>query len=209
MGRRADLRGQGHSAGPALGDPSGRAYRKAAIAAIRATATSLATPLPTSPAGWSEALDGLPNGGLRADVDVDLDLNGALNDTAVAVYGAKRTYQAPRPISMIRYLAFNRRLPLVPGLVRRAANGTIEVRLRGRWVRGDRWQPPWPTPASPGYPSADAAFAYAARQVLGSAVDSLAGRAAQLGVAQGTELPADAAAGQSIGIAVGKRALTR
>ena len=109
---------------------------------------------------------------------------------------------------MIRYLAFNGRLPLVAGLTRRDGK-TTEVRFHGRWVRGDLWTPRASTPASPGYPSTDAAFAYAARQVLGSAVDSHAGHAAQLGVTQGTELAADAAAGQALGTAVGKRALNR
>lgn len=194
---------------PAIGDPAGKAYRQAAIAAIRATAVAApSAQIDPSPAGWNEVLDRLPDRGLGADVEVNLELNGALNDAAVAAYGAKRKFQTPRPISMIRYLAFNGRLPLVAGLTRR--NGkTTEVRFRGRWVRGDLWAPRAATPASPGYPSTDAAFAYAAREILGSAVDELAARAAQVGVAQGTELPADAAAGRSIGTAVGKRALTR
>ena len=81
------------------------------------------------------------------------------------------------------------------------------MRLHGRWVRGDRWTPPAPTPASPGYPSTDAAFASAAEQVLGRAVATLAERAGQAGVAGGTELPADAAAGRALGTTVGKRAL--
>jgi Na+-translocating ferredoxin:NAD+ oxidoreductase RnfD subunit len=194
---------------PKVGDPDGAAYREAAIAAIRATAgSSRSTNVDPSPAGWNAALDGLPPGDLRRDVEVDLALNAALNDAAVAAYGAKRTYQTPRPISMIRYLAFNGRLPVVAGLTRRAGK-TIEVRVGGRWVRGDRWAPPAPTPASPGYPSTNAAFAAAAEGVLGKAFAARAARTANVGVEQGTELPADAAAGKQLGSAVAARVLAR
>jgi hypothetical protein len=106
---------------------------------------------------------------------------------------------------MIRYLAFNDQLPIVAGLTRRKG-ATVEIRLRGHWVRGDRWTPPSPTPASPGYPSADAAFAYAASTVLGPPAASRARAAAALGLSGGTELPADVAAGRAIGISVGKLA---
>ena len=194
---------------PKLGDPDGRAYREAAIAAIRATAgSSSSAGVDGSPAGWNAALDGLPRGGLRADVEVDFALNAALNDVAVAAYGAKRAYQAPRPISMIRYLAFNGRLPIVGGLTRRAGK-TTEVRLGGRWVHGDRWAPPASTPASPGYPSTNAAFAAAAERVLGTTFAARAASAEAVGVGQGTELPADVAAGKQLGSAVAKRVLTR
>ena len=184
---------------PALGDPSGRRYQDAALAVIRATA-GIAAPKPVdaSPAALNA---GLASHGLEADVNLDLRLNAALNDVAVSVYGAKREYQAPRPISMIRYLAFNHLLPLVAGLTRRAGD-TIEVRLRGRWVRGDRWTPPAPTPPSPGYPSAPAAYAAAAARILRHA-------GAPDGVAQGIELEQDAAAGRAIGAAVAKRVLAK
>jgi hypothetical protein len=184
---------------PALGDPSGRRYREAALAVIRATAgTDVSGPAGASPAALNA---GLPSRGLRDDVELDLTLNAALNDAAVSVYGAKRAYEAPRPISMIRYLAFNHQLPLVDGLTRQDGD-TVEVLLRGRWVRGDRWTPPSPTPPSPGYPSAQAAYAAAAARVLGHAV-------ATDGVAQGIELPQDVAAGSAIGTAVARRVLAK
>jgi hypothetical protein len=185
---------------PALGDPSGRRYRAAALAVIRATADAgTARRGPATPAGLNT---GLGSRGLKADVDLDLRLNAALNDTAVSVYGAKREYETPRPISMIRYLAFNQQLPLVAGLTRRVGD-TIEVRLRGRWVHGDRWTAPAPTPASPGYPSASAAYQAAAARVLGTAPR------ADTGVEQGIELPQDVAAGRAIGTAVARRVLAR
>jgi len=194
---------------PELGDPDGAAYLQAALAAIRATAGVASTAhVDASPAGWNEALDRSSHGDLRADVEIDVALNAALNDVAVAAYAAKRSYQTPRPISMIRYLAFNGRLPVVAGLTRRVG-AAVEVRLRGRWVRGDRWSPPAPTPASPGYPSTDAAFAAAAVAVLGKAYAAEAAAAANAGAANGTELPADVAAGERLGSAVAKRVLAR
>jgi hypothetical protein len=196
---------------PPLGDPAGRAYRRAAIAAIRATAGTSAPPaVDASPAGWNATLDGLPRRSLARDVELDLVLNGALNDAAVSVYGAKRRYQSPRPIEMIRYLAFNGELPLVPGLTRSWPPGT-QVRRRGRWVSGDGWTPPAATPASPGWPSADAAFAAAASRVVsaltGRSLAARAARAERLGVADGVELPADAAEGARVGERVAALAL--
>jgi hypothetical protein len=109
---------------------------------------------------------------------------------------------------MIRYLAFNGRLPIVAGLTRRVGT-TIEVRLAGRWVRGDRWAPRASTPASPGYPSTNAAFATAAEGVLGTRFAARAARAAAAGVEQGTELAADVAAGERLGSTVARRVRAR
>jgi hypothetical protein len=107
---------------------------------------------------------------LASDVKLYFALNGALHDAAVATWGAKRTYQSVRPISMIRELAFHgqssdRRessfspegLPLVPGLVelitkassapgqRQAALaghvGDVAVRTARGWTLGTRWLP--------------------------------------------------------------------
>jgi hypothetical protein len=106
---------------------------------------------------------------------------------------------------MIRYLAFNHRLPLVAGLTRETG-GVVEVRLGGRWVRGDRWTPPAPTPPSPGWPSADAAFAAAAHTVLARLAAAHAPSLPQ-GTGGGVELPQDVAAGRKLGAAVGRIAL--
>ena len=141
---------------PPLGDPSAKAYAAAgALAAIRATADRSPPGRSVSPARLNA---GLPSLGLAHDARLDLVLNGALNDAAVAVYGAKRRYDAPRPIELIRNLAFIHELPLVRGLTRES-NGVVEVRRAGRWVRGDRWTPLASTPPSPGWPSAPAAYA--------------------------------------------------
>src|SRR5262249_9193077 len=120
---------------PPTGDPSGAAYKQAAVAVIRATAGRRSAAPATSPLGWNAVADALPTAGgasstLARDVRLELALNGALNDTAVGAFGAKRAYQSPRPISMIRYLAFQGQssdrsapsysadgLPLVPGLI--------------------------------------------------------------------------------------------
>jgi hypothetical protein len=206
-GRRVD------AGPPPLGDPSGAAYENAAIAVIRATAGAWTAPPPDgSPAGWNEVAWTLPSRGLESDARLQLALNGALNDAAVAAWGAKRRYQAPRPISMIRYLAFNGQLPIVAGLTKPDGQDTL-VRFDGRWVSGSRWSARTPTPASPGGISGDAAFAYAANEVLtalgGRSFASRAADAARSGVAEGIELPTDAATGKRVGIEVGKLALRR
>jgi hypothetical protein len=107
---------------------------------------------------------------LAWDVKLGFALNGALQDAAVATWGAKRTYQSVRPISMIRELAFQGQssarhqssfspegLPLVPGLVelitkqssapgrRHAALaghvGDIAIRTARGWTLGTHWLP--------------------------------------------------------------------
>ena len=198
---------------PRLGDPSSAAYKQAAVAAIRATSQAgVRTVVDASPIGWNRVAARLPAGTggaarLAHDVRLDLALNGALNDAAVSAWGAKRAYQSPRPISMIRYLAFNNQLPLVPGLVKRVGGRQLVLRA-GRWVPGARWSPLALTPASPGRTSGDSAFAYAAGEVLTSFTGrSFAGqvaRAAMQGVDRGTELPGDVTAGRTVGTKVGK-----
>ncbi len=54
---------------------------------------------------------------LEWDLKVFLAINGALHDTAVAVWGTKAHYDYARPISMIRYLGQNGRLNNIPGVV--------------------------------------------------------------------------------------------
>jgi hypothetical protein len=132
-----------------------------------------------SPGRWNAIANAVSDSekhGLRAterlawDVKLDFALNGALQDAAVATWGAKRTYQSVRPISMIRELAFQGQsserhepsfsaegLPLVPGLVelitkessasgqRHAALaahvGDIAIRTAHGWTLGTRWLP--------------------------------------------------------------------
>ena len=110
---------------------------------------------------------------------------------------------------MIRYLAFNNQLPLVPGLIKRVGGQQLVLRA-GRWVQGARWTPLAPTPPSPGWASGDSAFAYAAHQVLtaftGRSFAAQAARAATQGLDRGTELPGDVTAGRTVGTKVGKLA---
>src|SRR5205823_14529438 len=100
---------------PPFGIPSSSAYKDAAIAVLRATAGARTSRVDTSPLAWNEIAAAVATGDLAQDLQLYRTLNGALNDAAVSAWAAKRTYQAPRPISMIRYLAFNRQLPLVDG----------------------------------------------------------------------------------------------
>ena len=210
---------------PPFGDPSAASYKQAAVAVIRATAgRSGGLPVDASPLAWNRIADSLSLG-LRRDVKLYVALNGALNDAAIAAYGAKRKYQSPRPISMIRYLAFQGQssdpkapsynaegLPLVPGLIE-LHDGQVSVLSQGRWVLGSRWTPPAPTPASPGWVSERSAFAAAAARVLttltGRSFDRQAERASRDGVAAGIETPADETAGRKLGAAVAQRALRR
>ena len=54
---------------------------------------------------------------LEWDVKVGLALNGALHDTAIAVWGSKAHYDYARPISMIRYLGQRGELAEQPGVI--------------------------------------------------------------------------------------------
>ena len=162
---------------------------------------------------------------LAKDVRLYLGVDGALNDAAVAAWGAKRAYQPPRPISMIRYLAFQGQssdrkqpdysadgLPLVPGLVE-LRGGKVEVLSRGRWVDGAAWSPPVATPPSPGGVAEGSAFAYAAGKVLAA----LTGRsyadqmraASTAPVADGIDVPSDVTAGRTLGERVAALVLRR
>jgi hypothetical protein len=201
-----------------VGDPSSAAYKQAAVAAIRAASRPLPrSGLDPSPLGWNRVAASLPAGTgpsarLAHDVRLDLALNAALNDAAVSVWRTKRSAQAPRPISMIRYLAFNDDLPLIPGLIKRVGGQQLVLR-GGRWVSGARWNPLAPTPPSPGGASADSAFAYAANAVLtavtGRSFDGRALRAATEGRDRGTELPGDVTTGRILGAKVGKLVLAK
>jgi hypothetical protein len=135
-----------------------------------------------SPLGWNAFAVALPDGGsaaasLAADVRRGFVLNGALADAAIAAWGAKRVTQAPRPVSMIHYLASQGALPSSDAA----------------------WQPPVPTPASPGGISEDAAFAAAAEAALGARADGRAALLERLGLRQGIDLPSDVVAGRRAG----------
>jgi Na+-translocating ferredoxin:NAD+ oxidoreductase RnfD subunit len=180
---------------PPFGDPSAASYKQAAVEVIRASSGTGTATVGSSPADWNAHANALRDSSLRRDVKLYFALNGALNDAAVAAFGAKRTYQSPRPISMIRYLAFQGQstdpkepsydkegLPLVPGLIELVTKqssasgqpqaalashvGQVAVLLQGRWVLGANWTPPASTPASPGWVSEASAFSYAASEVL-------------------------------------------
>lgn len=64
-------------------------------------------------------------GRLEWDVKLGLALNGATHDAAIAAWGAKRTYDYVRPISMIRHLGQRNELPLIPGLIETITDETV------------------------------------------------------------------------------------
>jgi hypothetical protein len=198
-----------------VGLPSSRGYQQAALAVLRATAGAAPAAGDPSPLGWNGFANTLPDGSgsaqrLARDLRVGFALNGALANAAVATWGAKRQSQAPRPISMIRYLAFEDQLPLVAGLVERDGS-TVRVKRAGQWVAGDRWTPLAATPPSPGGVSEDSAFAWAANEALRAATGrSYAGRAARLaglGLAGGTDAPGAVTVGRAAGSAAAQAAL--
>jgi Na+-translocating ferredoxin:NAD+ oxidoreductase RnfD subunit len=208
-----------------LGDPSRPPYKRAAIAVLRATSATGATPRARSPLTWTSLAAREAPRNLATDVRLYLGLGGALNDAAVATWGAKRAYQPPRPISMIRYLAFQGQssdpkqphysgdgLPLVPGLVE-LRGGKVEVLSRGRWIDGAAWSPPSATPASPGGVAEGTAFAYAAGRVLAALTGhSFASQVQEAGAAPlagGIDVPSDATAGRALGERVGALVLRR
>jgi hypothetical protein len=209
-GRVKTFAGVVKAVAPPFADPTSPAYTSAAIAVLRA-ATSGKT-VDTSPLAWNELATTLVPGTTAGDLRLYLTLNGALNDAAVSTWRAKREYQAPRPISMIRYLAFNNALPLVPGLTKRV-NGQTLVQSQGRWVAGAKWTPSAATPASPGGVSEASAFAYAADAVLtkltGQSFTGKTARFATAGLGEGIETPSDETAGRAVGTTAGTQALAR
>ncbi|HEY3884563.1 MAG TPA: hypothetical protein VGL62_05105, partial [Vicinamibacterales bacterium] len=202
--------GRVHVGKPPFGIPSSAAYKDAAIAVLRATSGARAPSVDTSPLAWNSIAAAAATGNLAQDLRLYRTLNGALNDAAVSAWAAKSEYQAPRPISMIRYLAFNGQLPIVAGVSKRVGGKTY-VRSDGRWIVGAAWTSPAPTPASPGWVSEGSAFAYAANTVLtaltGRSFAAQAHRLATAGVAEGIETPSDEAAGRALGTKVGKLAV--
>jgi Na+-translocating ferredoxin:NAD+ oxidoreductase RnfD subunit len=204
--------GRVHVGKPPFGIPSSSVYKDAAIAVLRATSGTRAPHVDTSPIAWNRLAAAAATGVLAQDLRLYRTLNGALNDAAVSAWAAKREYEAPRPISMIRYLAFNGRLPIVAG-VSKLAGRTVYVRSGSRWIAGGAWTPTSATPASPGWVSEGSAFAYAADAVLtsltGRSFAAQAERMSVAGLAEGIETPADEAAGRALGEKVGKLALAR
>ena len=174
---------------------------------------------------WNSLAARRASGNLARDVRLYLGVDAALNDAAVATWGAKRAYQGPRPISMIRYLAFQGQssdkkqadysadgLPLVPGLVE-IRGGKVEVLSRGHWIDGAAWSPTASTPASPGGVAEGSAFASAAGRVLaaltGRSYASQMGAASAAPLASGIDIPSDVAAGRRLGERVAAHVLRR
>jgi hypothetical protein len=169
-----------------------------------------------SPVRWNALAAHTASGDLAQDVRLYLGVDGALNDAALATWGAKRAQLGPRPISMIRYLAFQGQssgdrkqahystdgIPLVPGLIE-LRDGKLEVLSQGHWIEGAAWRPPVATPASPGSVAEGSAFAYAAGRVLAALTGhSYASRIREASTApldDGIDIPSDVTAGRRVG----------
>jgi len=92
---------------------------------------------------------------LDDDVKMFFALNNAELDTSIAVWEAKRFYDAIRPVSAVRYWYKGMTLKGWAG----AGKGIINV-------DGGNWMSWIPTPAHPEYPSGHSAFSAAAAEVL-------------------------------------------
>jgi ASPIC/UnbV protein/VCBS repeat protein/uncharacterized protein DUF6851 len=218
---------------PPIGNSTSTPYKQAALDVIRwssrrggAATAARWNGREAAPARWNAIANALPDSEQRLARDVKLyfALNGALHDAAVATWGAKRKYQSVRPISMIRKLAFDGQLPVVPGLVERITKasatpalaahvGDIAIRTAHGWTLGTRWLPRAgiATPPYPGWVSDGSAFGRAAATVLGAETGSaryrrLADEEGISGLYAGTQTPADDLAGRRLGSNVGKRA---
>jgi len=141
--------GTGHATNPATGEPYEpnlvpQADYTRAIAEYWADGPDSETP----PGHWNalalEVSDQLDPTNLRWngsgptlsrlewDLRLLFALNASLHDTAIAVWGVKRAYDSPRPISMIRYLGSGNDggLPVVEGLVEIVTEETAAVGAR-------------------------------------------------------------------------------
>jgi uncharacterized protein DUF6851/vanadium-dependent haloperoxidase-like protein len=112
---------------------------------------------------------------LQWDVKLYFALNAAVHDAAIAAWGAKGHYDSVRPISMIRYLGQQGRLPLESGLVKLDATGQNLIRTWHPgagvgWIAAAEWvpyqAPTFVTPAFAGYFSGHSTFSRAAAEVL-------------------------------------------
>ncbi len=221
---------------PPLGNSTSAPYKRAAVNVIRwssrpggAAIAARWNGREASAARWNGIANARKQRGSRAqrlasDVKLYFALNGALHDAAVATWGAKRRYQSVRPISMIRQLAFNGQLPLVPGLAERITKasrtpalaghiGDIAVRTARGWVLGTRWLPRAGivTPPYPGWVSDGSAFGRAAAAILTAETGSaryrrLADEEGRSGLYAGTQTAVDDAAGRSLGSTIGRQA---
>jgi ASPIC/UnbV protein/uncharacterized protein DUF6851 len=223
---------------PPIGNSTSASYKQAALNVIRrssrpggAASAARWNGREPAPAQWNAIANALPDSERRLARDVKLyfALNGALHDAAVATWGAKRKYQSVRPISMIRKLAFEGQLPLVPGLVepitkassapgqRHAALaahvGDIAIRTAHGWTLGTRWLPRAGivTPPYPGWVSDGSAFGRAAAAILGAETGSaryrrIAEQEGMSGLYAGTQTAPDDLAGRRLGSRIGTEA---
>ncbi len=136
---------------------------------------------------------GEPCDPLEWDVKVFLTLNGALHDAAITAWEVKREFTSARPISIIRFLAAAKQLPLIPGLIEEVTTQSSaagqrhadlspfvgEIAVKGwlgegvggvGWVRAQMWVPyqrkTFVTPAFPGFVSGHSTFSRSAAEVL-------------------------------------------
>lgn len=125
---------------------------------------------------------------LEYDVKLYFALGAAMHDTAIAVWDVKRQYDWVRPITAIRWLGEQNRLPLQAGVVEEigqddalagpAGENVGREKIKGwrgpfggvGWILPERWMPyqhpGFVTPPFPGYTSGHAAFGWSFKEVM-------------------------------------------
>ena len=112
----------------------------------------------TPPGHWNEFAQDISTRdkhSLDDDVKMFFALNAVELDASIAVWEAKRFYDAIRPISAVRYWYTGQKVVGWDG----AGNGIITI-------DGSQWTPWIPTPAHPEFPSGHSAFSSAAASIL-------------------------------------------
>ena len=116
----------------------------------------------TPPGHWNSLAQGIAwrdQHTLDQDVKMFFALNGALFDSSIAAWDAKRAYDCTRPINAIRYLFADQTVKAWGG----PTQGTKEI-------KGSEWQPyqtlTFVTPPFPEYVSGHSTFSAAAAEIL-------------------------------------------
>ena len=112
----------------------------------------------TPPGHWNEFAQDISTRdkhSLDDDIKMFFALNNAEMDASIAIWEAKRFYDAIRPVSAVRYWYAGKQVVGWDG----AGKGIISI-------DGSQWTPWIPTPAHPEYPSGHSGFSAAAADIL-------------------------------------------
>jgi hypothetical protein len=152
--RRHPGRGFRVQAEQVLADSAGLDDRSKAIAEYWVDGPGTETP----PGHWcllAQQVSARDGHGLDEDVRLFFALTGALLDSGIAAWDAKRAFDSVRPVTAVRFLFTGREVPAWAG----PGRGT-------RLIDGAEWQPYLPTPPFAEFVSGHSTFSAAAAEVL-------------------------------------------